>query len=328
MKITINDDRYFKCLNDIFPDPTLMGRRLTALLNRDLDIKSLFDKILKPANNTSYITFFMDYVVRSGNKKISNLIRTCNTIYGLEKIEDYYTSTIDTLNITVQIMKTKYIKKWTKLYNTYELEYNPIKPYDMTIEENGVESLESTANINQNKSKTSNTNIDDKTSEETTNNNSATLTDNVVENSSSSFDEELQTDKSKDITKDGVYGFNSITPVPTNESASEMFENKNNSGNTSGNNSSNRNSSTSEQNSRTNDTTKTFTQDDTTTEQNGTATNYERSSPYEKNISRLGNIGNTSMQELIEQERQVWEYQVIDVIYKDLDSIFVRSKYI
>lgn len=46
-----------------------------------------------------------------------------------------------------------------------------------------------------------------------------------------------------------------------------------------------------------------------------------------RNITRKGNIGNRSMQELIEQQRELLRYQIFDVIYEDLDSVLTRSRY-
>lgn len=55
---------------------------------------------------------------------------------------------------------------------------------------------------------------------------------------------------------------------------------------------------------------------------------YKRISPHDRDYTRTGNIGNTSFQDLIKQEREVLQYQIIDVIYSDIASILCRGKYI
>lgn len=92
-----------------------------------------------------------------------------------------------------------------------------------------------------------------------------------------------------------TYGFNSTNPVPSNDS--------------------NNNSTTNISNT-----------DETNTTSRGT-NKYERNNDIVRTISRKGNIGNKSAQELIEEQREMLKYQIFDTIYSDLDDILTRSKY-
>lgn len=47
----------------------------------------------------------------------------------------------------------------------------------------------------------------------------------------------------------------------------------------------------------------------------------------DRTILRQGNIGNITRQELIEKERQVYQYQFLDSIYRDLDEILTNNYY-
>lgn len=47
-----------------------------------------------------------------------------------------------------------------------------------------------------------------------------------------------------------------------------------------------------------------------------------------RKITRKGNIGNHTLQELIEEQRNLLQYQIFDTIYQDLDEILTRSEYI
>ena len=55
--------------------------------------------------------------------------------------------------------------------------------------------------------------------------------------------------------------------------------------------------------------------------------NSTRNESNDRKISRQGNIGNITLQELIEKERNVYDWQFMNVVYKDLDSILTINFY-
>lgn len=90
---------------------------------------------------------------------------------------------------------------------------------------------------------------------------------------------------------DNIFGFNSSSEVPSDSSEGLIKNNNINSSETSG---------TSE---------------------------YVRNNSGERTITRKGNIGNKSSQQLIEEQRKLLMYQIFDIIYSDLDSVLTCSKY-
>lgn len=95
---------------------------------------------------------------------------------------------------------------------------------------------------------------------------------------------------------DSRHGFNSTQAVPTTES---------------------------EQHSTSNGTSKV-----TSEGQSSRLNDYESQRDGTREITRSGNIGNRSSQQLIEEQRKVLFYQILDTVYVDLDSVLTRSKYI
>ena len=98
-----------------------------------------------------------------------------------------------------------------------------------------------------------------------------------------------------DESEDSIYGFNSNSPVPSDKSVNKSESESTNTDN--------------------------FNSTGSTDSQQDKTVNSERT------IKRLGNIGNITQQELIEREREVWQYQIIDVVFKDLDKIFTNGSY-
>lgn len=120
---------------------------------------------------------------------------------------------------------------------------------------------------------------------------SGTNSSNKLDNGSRTSNETISGERD-----DSSYGFNSPQSVPTDESQ----------------NSSESSASDEISNSSTIE----------------TSNEYTRSNPTTRELTRKGNIGNITKQELLEKERDVWEWQIWDVIFKDLDSVLTRSKYI
>lgn len=61
--------------------------------------------------------------------------------------------------------------------------------------------------------------------------------------------------------------------------------------------------------------------------ESNSVTDYNRTNTVKKIIVRSGNIGNMSNQELLRQQREIVQFEMLPVIYKDLDSVLTRSKY-
>lgn len=104
------------------------------------------------------------------------------------------------------------------------------------------------------------------------------------------------TSKDGTTSKDNIFAFNSTGEVPTDSSEGE------------------RNTEESSEYS-----------DNGSRKSDGT---YNRTDSSQRTITRKGNIGNKSPAQLVEEFRTLMLYQIYDIIYKDLDSVLTRSKYI
>lgn len=166
------------------------------------------------------------------NRIISNLVEMLLEKYpSIMPEEPYKTISDDGLSILAGLIYQKYQKKWIDLLASYNYEYNPIKPFDITLTEKGTNDL-------------------------ITKKDKTTYTDN-----------------------NDVYGFNSETAVHNDK--------------------------------------------DTGT----TDREYERESPYTRDYTRQGNIGNISQQKLIEEQRRLLNDIILPKIYFDIATTLCRAKY-
>lgn len=258
MKITKPDKWRFLKYDDIFPDPF---RGIFTLIHNSqspLEIKTLLDELFP-----DYLAINLEYLSRSGLKLISRQVKTLLDYYDLVQYEDYYTISQPAVKSLIEIINSRYARKWTKLKDTVLAAYNPLAPYQMRIEEVSTDNMTT--------DETSNTNRKD------------TLGTSVTTGSTSD-------------TSNARRGFNSTEAVPTDSSNLEVHETVSNEG------------------------------EDTSSI--GNDRHYERSNPKSSVITKDGNIGNKTLQELLNEERDVWQWQILDVIFKDIDSVLCLSKYI
>lgn len=127
-------------------------------------------------------------------------------------------------------------------------------------------------------------------------NGSETL-DSSTENHGTSSTEStsITNDSGKDTTSDNTYGFNSNSEVPSDKSVTDSTSKSDNTRNDSG--------------------------------KNDSTSTYGRTNEHNRSITRDGNIGNISNQELLKQQREVVQFEVLPVFYNDLDSVLTRSRY-
>ena len=194
------------------------------------------------------------------------------------------------LNQISAAARAMYGQAWAKLWATLNFEYDPISNYDMTETENRV---------------TTGSGFHSKTGGESTtrtDNLSHTRTDNLSESNSGEVSEESS-------ASGDIYGYNSLTGVPSDEQ----------SGTRSG----------SSSNTRTN----TGTQSDSNT---GTQTNAGQTSESgseqsegteDRTLTRKGNIGVTTSQQMIQSERELWMWHYFDTVFADLDFLLTLAVY-
>ena len=245
--------------------------------------------------------------LHAGNKPVSPLVERYIIDDTISEIATNAMRTDDTiseenLNKLARIIINRFGENWSKLAKIYGLEYNPIHNYDMHEVE--------TPDIKRTKT-------GDKTSTETpeiTRTRTPNLTDTETPNI---INEEQLGEKiiNSDNQNDSVYGFNSNSAVPTDMTVGQS----------------------SEQHSGTNINKETGTRttvrsgNETETE-SGTKTINDNSSETEtetgtRTLERKGNIGVTTTQAMIKQEIDIWNWNFIDTVFKNVDKILTLSIY-
>ena len=225
-------------LNDVFPDGITGEGIFYALNNYDVPWK----------NSISSLALDLEYYGNvSGGKTISPLLRRL------------LVNGVITESVALKLANSLYSMnglRWGKLWDTYNLEYNPIQNYNMT---EVMSDDDTVTTYGRTHSKTG-TEIDDRTR--------------------------------TDDNKDSVYGFNS------------------------------NNASDSEESDRTinDDNTHTYNVSDTDTGSDRQSHSYE--------LTRSGNIGVTTSQQMIESERSLWMWRYFyDVVFPDIDKMLTISVY-
>ena len=206
----------------------------------------------------------------------------------LKTLSNFITNIIDTYGL-----KGYQIQNNGNTYLVYSLSEKELRTVSVLIENtylNKWKKLQSTLNFEYNPIKPYDMTTKEKIGEKQ---------GGTTSNSGSIDDSGSDTTTSKvilDKTEDSLYGFNSLEPVPSNktENSSENLDS-----------SESKNKSTS-----------------------SNTTIHGRTNDIDRELSRTGNIGNITQQELIKQERDVVQYIIWNTIYDDLNRVFTRSKYI
>lgn len=219
------------------------------------------------------LTYDMDYYYsRSGDKTISPLYEKLVLLEQAGSIP----SAIDRI---ADIILQRYTNNWNSIYNVYvKSTYNPINDVDLSVEE------------------TSNDQLTDNTTRERTKD---TTTDTTSESTSNSNTNQ----NSNNTDNNNMYGFNSVTSVPTDESngnstsTTEVDNTINDSGNI----------STNDKENETND--RTYNKDHTFTR------------------TQTGKTSESSYQKMIEDELKLRQYLFINEVYKCLDDVMCLGIY-
>lgn len=259
LAIHTNSPEQFVRLGNLFPNIDIFYTQFFSTFS------SQCTEFLINISKDNIRVFCQNYLYKFRLKTLSNYITDIidnSTLYIYD--DNIYSLNTNDFKSISSLIENMYLDKWTKLFDTLNFEYNPIKPYDMTTSEKIGEKQGGT---------TSNSGSTDDSGSDTT-------TSKVI----------------LDKTEDSLYGFNSLEPVPSNKTEN-----------------SSENSESSESNNK-------------STSSNITI--HGRTNDIDRELSRTGNIGNITQQELIKQERDVSQYIIWDTIYDDLNRVFTRSKYI
>lgn len=242
----------------------------------------------------------LDYIGNfSGRKIISNLVESL-----LGEDEDATLTAAD-LSMLCDIIVALYGTKWSKLWDTMSFDYNPIENYSM------VETMTNDATVTQyGKTHTRTDNLQ----HQRTDNLQHQRTDNLHHSKTGTETETPNTHTSEDKS---VYGFNSAEAVPTDErevantGTNQMTYN------------------TQDADTGTQIESDTGTQTDAHTGTQTEADTGSDTSTRNYRLTRAGNIGVTTSQQMIESERELWRLWDFfrSVVYLDIDRILTIEIY-
>jgi hypothetical protein len=250
------------------------------------------------------------YFSRSANKMISP------AVYDLSgsSVEDFH---IDVKPLTHEqrtrlagTLYTLFNRKWARLWDAYKVEYNPISNYDMTETENsdtiGTESGTNTGTVSIDNDSTV-------TDNKTLGGTRSTVTDNDTSQTGT------VNDTGTNNINDGVFGFNSSDSVGSNTRDGNSTNNRVNDLHGT--------EDTTETETRNLTDNTTTTTDATETETRNLADSKETNTSNERTLTRRGNIGVTTTQQMLESELQLWQWNFFISVFDDIDSICCLDVY-
>ena len=227
----------------------------------------------------------------SGERYCSNFIN--------HRLNDSDVLSSDNRTLIANILWEMFGIQWTRLWATMKpVEYDPLTNYQMQETMEGTENSTRTPDLTKGDTGTVQTSGQDKRTPNLTRNGTGTVNDNG---------------SATNTNQNGIWGFNSSTSVPSDMSDGTATN----------------------QNTTTRDLTETETGTDTTDHTNtdtynrsytetGTDTTAGTSS---RKLTRTGNIGTNTFQNLLQQERNIWMYDFFEQVFKNVDSVLTIPIY-
>ena len=249
---------------------------------------------------------------KSGNKSVSPIIEKFIDQNIDAKVQNPFVLTTTQRTALANIIVNRYSEKWIKLYALLSKEYNPIENYSMTETE--------TPNI----TKRQGVSVDYEISDEKTIQRNMSTTETPTPNYTVTDEKKTGTNYSVSTdseTNAESYGFNSSSPVPTNDAYG------NSKVTTTGNADENVETNTHKQ-------TGGMTVTESGNANENVETNTHKQTGYteetetgNRQLTRSGNIGVTTSQQMIESEIALWQWNFIESVYKDVDMVLTVPKY-
>ena len=227
----------------------------------------------------------------SGERYCSNFIN--------HRLSDSDVLSSDNRTLIANILWAMFGIQWTRLWATMKpVDYDPLTNYKMEETVEGTESSTRTPDLTKGDTGTVQTTGQDKRTPNLTRNGTGTVNDNG---------------SATNTNQNGIWGFNSSTSVPSDMSDGTATN----------------------ENTTTRDLTETETGTDTTDHTNTDA--YNRSytetgtdttaGTSSRKLTRTGNIGTNTFQNLLQQERNIWMYDFFEQVFKDVDSVLTIPIY-
>ncbi len=223
--------------------------------------------------------------------------RYCSNIIVKRVGDDNSLSTQDRKTIATLIY-ARFRAQWNRLWATMNPTYDPYTNYQMQETEEGTNNSVRTPDLTKGDTGTVQTSGQDKRTPNLTKTGTGTVKDDG---------------SATNTNQNNLWGFNSSTSVP-----SDMAD-----GSATSENTSTRDLTETETGTDTTDRTNTDTYNRSYTE-TGTDTTAGTSS---RKLTRTGNIGTNTFQNLIQQERNIWMYDFFEQVFKDVDSVLTIPIY-
>ena len=246
----------------------------------------------------------------------------------IERIKDSHPS--DWRDVVAEMVWYQYSKIWPNLWRTVVTSYNPIQNYDMTETETiSIERDSTDAHTGTDNRSLSNTRTETGTDNRSLSNTRAeTGTDNrSLSNTRAETGTDTTVTDASDV--DSVWGFNSSNSVGDRQTDTDstVTETKNITTTDSGSDNLTRNLSTTDSGSDnlTRNLSTTDSGSDNLT-RNLTDTGHSEDETL-RQLRRSGNIGVTTTQQMIEQERSVLEWVYFSRIFEDIDKVLTLDIY-
>ena len=207
-----------------------------------------------------------------------------------------------------------YSNKWSKLYRILSLEYEPIENYNMVETEKTTSTNENTDTI------TTNTTNSNDVTETNTGTNTANYSENTTEKNVIT-DSRTITENNNVTNNNSLYGFNSVSAV--NADSQNGTETRN----TTDNNTHNddlKGTRTNEHSENINTSKVTSQKNDIKDVKDGT---HMENGSQDRTLSRHGNIGVTTSQQMINSEIDLWQWNFFSGVFKDIDEILTIQTY-
>lgn len=227
----------------------------------------------------------------SGERFCSNIIN--------RRLDDSSVLSSDNRTLISNILWAMFGIQWTRLWATMKpVEYDPLTNYQMQETMEGTESSIRTPDLTKGDTGTVQTTGQDKRTPDLSRKGTGTVKDDG---------------SATNNNQNGIWGFNSSTSVP-----SDMSD-----GTATSENTTTRDLTETETGTDTTDRTNTDTYNRSYTE-TGTDTTAGTSS---RKLTRTGNIGTNTFQNLLQQERNIWMYDFFEQVFKDVDSVLTIPIY-
>lgn len=298
-----------KTLKQLYPQ-MITNNIMTDLLQYDVPwIELISDGFLSAS------ALDAGYYSHSANKTASPLVLDVSNQTYYDAVTPLTTSQREQL---ASIVFALYGKNWISVYNAYMAEYNPLSNYDMTETETISEESDTESRHTGTYTDTG-TNGETATVERDGSSNNDVNTDTTI----STTDTGTITTAKTESQDRGVYGFNSSTSQSSDETNVIGSETQTN--NLAHSETNNVNTDNDTTYSDTEETTRTLNNSNTHTN-NLTDTN-DVDKSIDRTLTRSGNIGVTTSQQMLESELELRKWNFFERVYNDIDSVCCLSIY-